>query len=88
MHSMRDDRDHPARRALETATRMVMDAHGNEWIIREVDTPQTWAHGDRCLIFSSPSIVRREEPRASSSASTETPWRSATAVRVSPSRTV
>ena len=59
MHSMRDDRDHAARRALETATRMVMDAHGNEWIVSEVATPQTWAHGDRCLIFSSPSIVRR-----------------------------
>lgn len=59
MHSMRDDHDQAARRALETATRMVMDAHGNEWIVREVDTPQSWAHGDRCLIFSSPSIVRR-----------------------------
>jgi hypothetical protein len=59
MYSMQQDRDHVGREAHEDATRMVMDAQGNEWIIREVDTPQSWAHGARCLIFSSPSIVRR-----------------------------
>jgi hypothetical protein len=59
MYPMQDDRDHVERGSRETATRMVMDAQGNEWIVREVDTPQPWAHGDRCLIFSSPAIVRR-----------------------------
>jgi hypothetical protein len=40
-------------------TRAVVDTHGNEWSIREVDTPQPWAHAKRCLIFSSAAIVRR-----------------------------
>jgi hypothetical protein len=59
MHSMQDSRDDAERGSRDVATRMVMDAQGNEWIVREVDTPQSWAHGDRCLIFSSPAIVRR-----------------------------
>ena len=59
MHSMQHNRDHVEQGSREAATRMVMDALGNEWIIREVDTPQSWAHGARCLIFSSPAIVRR-----------------------------
>ena len=59
MHSMQDNRDGVERGSRDVATRMVMDALGNEWIVREVDTPQSWAHGDRCLIFSSPAIVRR-----------------------------
>ena len=59
MHSMRDNRDHAERGSRESATRMVMDALGNEWLVREVATPQSWAHGERCLIFSSPAIVRR-----------------------------
>ena len=59
MYSMRENRDHAERGSRESATRMVIDAQGNEWMVREVDTPQSWAHGARCLIFSSPSIVRR-----------------------------
>lgn len=54
-----DERDHGAHVPHEAATRVVIDAQGNEWVVREVDTPQTWAHGARCLIFSSPAIVRR-----------------------------
>ena len=59
MHSMQDDRDHVGEDSREALSRVVMDAHGNEWVIREVDTPQAWAHGRRCLIFSCPAIVRR-----------------------------
>lgn len=59
MYSMHQNSDYVERGAREAATRMVMDAQGNEWIVREVHTPQSWAHGDRCLIFSSPAIVRR-----------------------------
>lgn len=59
MHSMQDNRDDVERSPRDVATRLVMDPLGNEWIVREVDTPQPWAHGDRCLIFSSPAIVRR-----------------------------
>ena len=59
MYPMQHDRDHVEQGSREAATRMVMDARGNEWTVREVDTPQSWAHGNRCLIFSSPSIVRR-----------------------------
>ena len=59
MHSMQDNRDDTDRRSRDVATRMVMDAQGNEWVVREVDTPQPWARGDRCLIFSSPAVVRR-----------------------------
>ena len=59
MYPMEQNRDHVEQGSREAATRMVMDALGNEWIVREVHTPQAWAHGDRCLIFSSPSIVRR-----------------------------
>jgi hypothetical protein len=59
MYQMPDNRDRGERESRDVATRVVMDAQGNEWIVREVETPQAWAHGDRCLIFSSPSIVRR-----------------------------
>ena len=59
MYPMPHNRDHAEQGSREAATRMVMDALGNEWTVREVDTPQSWAHGNRCLIFSSPSIVRR-----------------------------
>jgi len=59
MHSMQDNRDQVERGSREAPTRLVMDAQGNEWVVHEVDTPQAWAHGDRCLIFSSPAIVRR-----------------------------
>jgi hypothetical protein len=59
MHSMQDNRDHVERGSREALSRIVMDAQGNEWVVHEVDTPQAWAHGNRCLIFSSPAIVRR-----------------------------
>jgi hypothetical protein len=59
MHSMQDNRDHVERGSREALSRIVMDAQGNEWVVHEVDTPQAWAHGDRCLIFSSPAVVRR-----------------------------
>ncbi len=60
MYSMQDNRDHvEERESRETPSRVVMDAHGNEWVVHEVDTPQAWAHGARCLIFSCPAIVRR-----------------------------
>ena len=59
MYRMQDNRDHVDRGSREIPTRVVMNAHGNEWFVREVETPQPWAHGVRCLIFSSPAIVRR-----------------------------
>jgi hypothetical protein len=59
MYQMPDNRGRAERESRDVATRVVMDAHGNEWVVREVETPQAWAHGDRCLIFSSPSVVRR-----------------------------
>ena len=59
MHSMQDKRDHVERESREALSRIVMDAQGNEWVVHEVDTPQAWAHGNRCLIFSSPAVVRR-----------------------------
>lgn len=59
MYSMQDRRDHADRGSRDAPTRAVMDAHGNEWVVYEVDTPQAWARGVRCLIFSSPAIVRR-----------------------------
>jgi hypothetical protein len=59
MYQMQDNRDHVELGSREIPTRMVVDAQGNEWVIHEVSTPQAWAHGARCLIFSSPAIVRR-----------------------------
>jgi hypothetical protein len=59
MHFMQDNRDQIARGAREVPVRVVIDVQGNEWVVHEVDTPQPWAHGVRCLIFSSPAIVRR-----------------------------
>jgi hypothetical protein len=59
MYSMQDNRDHVERGSREALSRIVMDAQGNEWVVHEVDTPQAWAHGNRCLIFSSPAVVRR-----------------------------
>jgi hypothetical protein len=59
MYQMPDNREHAERESRDVATRVVMDAHGNEWVVREVETPQAWAHRERCLIFSSPSVVRR-----------------------------
>jgi len=43
----------------DVSSRVVVDAEGSEWLVREVETPQAWARGKRCLIFSSSSVVRR-----------------------------
>ena len=59
IHSMQDNRDHVDRESRQARSRIVMDAQGNEWVVHEVDTPQAWAHRNRCLIFSSPAVVRR-----------------------------
>ena len=59
MPSTQDNRDRGERGSREAPSRVVMDAQGNEWVVHEVDTPQPWAHGNRCLIFSSPAVVRR-----------------------------
>jgi hypothetical protein len=59
MPSMQDNRDRGGQGSREAPSRIVMDAQGNEWVVHEVDTPQDWAHAERCLIFSSPAIVRR-----------------------------
>jgi hypothetical protein len=59
MYSMQDDRDPLARVARESVTRSLLDAQGNEWVVREMETPQPWAQRGHCLIFSSPALVRR-----------------------------
>lgn len=59
MYHMPENRDRPKSEEREVETRVVVDGHGNEWSVREVDTPQPWAHAKRCLIFSSATIVRR-----------------------------
>ncbi|MEO6528185.1 MAG: hypothetical protein ABIP93_16300 [Gemmatimonadaceae bacterium] len=56
---MAENRDRLQTEGRDEQTRVVVDGHGNEWTVHEVDTPQPWAHGKRCLIFSSASIVRR-----------------------------
>ena len=38
---------------------VIVDDDGVEWSVREVDTPQEWARGDRCLVLSSRDCVRR-----------------------------
>ena len=53
LHDRLDRNEH------DVSSRVVVDADGSEWIVREVETPQAWAHGERCLIFSSSSVVRR-----------------------------
>ena len=53
------DSDRLDRSEREVSSRVVVDAEGSEWIVREVETPQAWARGERCLIFSSSSVVRR-----------------------------
>jgi len=47
------------RNEREMLSRVVVDAEGSEWVVREVETPQAWARGERCLIFSSSAVVRR-----------------------------
>jgi hypothetical protein len=36
-----------------------VDRDGVEWAVREVETPQTWARGERCLVLNSRDCVRR-----------------------------
>jgi hypothetical protein len=38
---------------------VVIDRAGTEWAVREVDTPQLWARGTRCLVLNSRECVRR-----------------------------
>jgi hypothetical protein len=57
MYQMPDDR--PQQQQREVQARVLLDRQGNEWSVREVETPQAWAHAGRCLIFSSPAVVRR-----------------------------
>ena len=38
---------------------VVVDRNGTEWTVREVPTPQTWAHAKRCLVLNSRECVRR-----------------------------
>lgn len=59
MYQMPDHRDQGRSENRDVDARVVVDGRGNEWVVREVETPQAWAHGQRCLIFSSSSIVRR-----------------------------
>jgi hypothetical protein len=59
MERMPEDRDRIRRDERDVRTRVVMDGEGTEWVVHEVETPQPWARGARCLIFSSASIVRR-----------------------------
>jgi hypothetical protein len=56
---MPEDRDRIPRDERDVRTRVVMDGEGTEWVVNEVETPQPWARGARCLIFGSASIVRR-----------------------------
>jgi hypothetical protein len=59
MYQMPDSRDRRTTEASDVSTRVVVDGLGNEWLVREVDTPQQWAHAKQCLIFSSAAVVRR-----------------------------
>jgi hypothetical protein len=38
---------------------LIVDSDGVEWAVREVETPQTWARGERCLVLNSRDCVRR-----------------------------
>ncbi|MEO8560617.1 MAG: hypothetical protein ABI601_00990 [bacterium] len=59
MYQMPESRDRLQTEPSDAASRVVVDGEGNEWLVREVDTPQPWAHAKRCLIFSSSAVVRR-----------------------------
>ena len=59
MHTMPDFHDRLDRNERDVPSRVVVDAEGSEWLVREVETPQAWARGTRCLIFSSSAVVRR-----------------------------
>lgn len=43
----------------EPYAHVIVDRDGVEWAVREVDTPQEWARGDRCLVLNSRDCVRR-----------------------------
>jgi hypothetical protein len=45
--------------ADELYPHVVVDRAGVEWTVREVDTPQPWARGLRCLVLNSRECVRR-----------------------------
>jgi len=38
---------------------VIADRNGVEWSVQEVDTPQAWARGKRCLVLNSRDCVRR-----------------------------
>jgi len=59
MCAMSELHDRLDRNERDVSSRVVVDAEGSEWVVHEVDTPQPWARGARCLIFSSSSVVRR-----------------------------
>jgi hypothetical protein len=59
MYQTPDSRDRLTPDANELRTRALVDARGNEWLVREVDTPQPWARAKRYMIFSSSAVVRR-----------------------------
>jgi hypothetical protein len=59
MYHMPDSRDRRSTEGTDATNRVVVDGSGTEWLVREVDTPQPWAHAKRCLIFSSAAVVRR-----------------------------
>jgi hypothetical protein len=45
--------------ADEAYPHVVVDRAGVEWTVREVETPQPWARGERCLVLNSRECVRR-----------------------------
>lgn len=45
--------------ADEQYPHVVVDRSGVEWSVREVSTPQSWAHARRCLVLNSRECVRR-----------------------------
>jgi hypothetical protein len=59
MYQMPDSRDRLKSEESDVRTRVVIDGHGNEWTVHEVETPQPWAHARHCLIFNSSAVVRR-----------------------------
>ena len=59
MYSMPDYHHRLDAEVSEAKIRVVVDELGTEWQVREVPTPQPWAHAARCLIFSSSAVVRR-----------------------------
>lgn len=38
---------------------VVVDRNGVEWTVREVETPQSWARAQQCLLLNSRECVRR-----------------------------